>query len=308
MRTLERYYFNREVEMSSGRKLPNRKVASAFIESYLNSRAKDWGIKEDEDLVKIIERIPAEKRDTCIELLKKINDSYSYEDFLAFVFLADQKAKAEATLFAKRYGWFTTPLAKIFEKLHITEKDSFLALFIRATQTYVISELANDEIRFNQVQQTLVAAQAEKEQAIKSANSGGLSEDTKLKLKTELDVIKQKIEALAESKEYHNHFFKDKILKHDPRAAEFNELDFSDFKKNVTTGKRKLNMCDKLMTSVRQQNQASSQNTERSEPLQVVNVVVPALNVHGTFATKEQPPAEEVKPKIVHNYQLRNRR
>ncbi len=253
--------------------LPDRKVVSALFESYINIRQKEWGLSEKEnDPILPSDPWHKHKLEICRDLLANVQNANNVDAWLDTIYV-----------FAKSYE---AECKSMFRKLITGE--SKLALTIHAAQSYMVSQLINEEV-FAKTKEKLQRKIVEKESSIADDRNHGVTSEVAKKTQ-ELNELMTRLKSLDITKDNCRSTYFPVITKvYDPKSIELKEATFDDFINNVKNGARKLSKCEKLL-----------QTTIVTSEQKKAEVVTPAIESakNSTTVVLQTVPGNEVAPVV----------
>jgi len=241
--------------------LPNRDIASAFIEFYITERKQLWNLDTSEkhdDFTKTLPEIPAHKLSQAIEILKLIKTAVTLDDWLNLLDELYKKEKSEEKIYNNRYlieKWIADyPLIG----------DTFHAI-----RTFIISEIKN-EPQFITLKEVSTQEKINLEKDIPWDKEHKVLASVIDEKQKQLNAVKNKLETRNDTDEYYKTYFKEKIYSRDELAKNLDEKTFDDFIKNVIDKNRKLTICERLLNEPLQ--------TINAQPIVTSMVEVPLTN------------------------------
>lgn len=269
--------------------LPNANIAKAFIEFYLNYRKATWKLDVQADSIKIPEDKPENttvnhKISLCIDILKAINNAKTFNDYLELLNKIYMTERAELQPYENRYK---ITRAVIWQP--------FAADMLRATRTYIVSELKNDPA-FQTLKSTLTNDTiALKKDIWVDINSKSTPQPTIDEKQTTLDTKERILEARNDDDTYFLTFFTKNILFYDPESKALNEKTIEDFKENIIQGKRNLKLCQFFIEADAKRLQATKTSIQPETPV-VSHTVSTALVIEAKRVIETESKLESSVP------------
>jgi hypothetical protein len=199
--------------------LNNSEVVTAFFESYLTIRKSDWSLNVDDPINSGLPYKPAAKLETCIELIQKLKNTESLNQWT--VFFNELMAKAKADYFKAKEA-----------------RSSYLGFGRLFVDRPLLLE-------------TLCAALSYIHFQMTNMQKNGLTKE--VIPQTELDHFTQILEDLkalnghdSTIDNYFEFHFNEVIKQRDSESKALEEKYFSDFETNVLNKKRMPTICNKL--------------------------------------------------------------
>lgn len=218
--------------------LPNRKVVTALIESYLSSRKDEkWYITKEQLKSKDIDKTARQKIDSCEEILKYMQDMentvQAWADFIYFLYDKDRYEDENQT--GNRFGGILKPVWP-YSQLWST---------VHAIISYINSQLIK-EPKFEKIKQSLQEDAQQLTLAIAEDKKRQMPSEISAEKARQLLLVQNKIKALAISNYYTTSHFS-AILKKYKDTKELKEENFEQYVANVEKGERKTEFCDYLL-------------------------------------------------------------